>query len=183
MVARLTSQKGFDLVAAAMNDLMKKNIQLIILGYGEKHYQEIFEKMKTQYPGRFDIELAFDFSSEHKIVAGADIILVPSRYEPCGLTQMHALRYGTVPVVRETGGLKDTIYEYDPDKSAGNGFRFKASTVLDFLGAVDQALIVYKQKKLWELLIKNGMKEDHSWEKSAQAYKELYENITQNPGW
>jgi len=183
MVARFTSQKGFDLVTAAMSDLMKKNIQFIILGYGEKHYQEIFENMKTQYPRRLDIKLAFDFSSEHKIIAGADIILVPSRYEPCGLTQMHALRYGTIPVVRETGGLKDTVYEFDPDKGTGNGFLFKASEVPDFLGAIDRALSVYKQKKLWELLIKNGMKEDHSWGKSAQVYKEIYEHITQNSGW
>ncbi len=182
MVARLTSQKGFDLVAAAMNSLMKKNIQFIILGYGEKYYQETFEEMKIQYAGRLDIKLAFDYSSEHKIIAGSDIILVPSRYEPCGLTQMHALRYGTVPVVRETGGLKDTVHEFDPDKGTGNGFLFKVSEIPDFLNSIDRALSMYMQKKLWESLIKNGMKEDHSWEKSAQTYKELYENMTRNSG-
>jgi starch synthase len=177
VVARLTSQKGFDLITAVMNDLMKRNVQFVILGHGEKLYLEIFNKMKSQYPRQLAIELVFDAYKEHKVIAGADMIAVPSRYEPCGLTQMHGLRYGSVPVVRETGGLKDTVHEFNPETGMGNGFLFKEYSVSGLLGAIDRSLSVFKNKQLWELLVKNGMKEDLSWEKSARAYNKLYTDL------
>ncbi|HEX9897378.1 MAG TPA: glycogen synthase GlgA [Dehalococcoidales bacterium] len=179
MVTRLTSQKGCDLVAMAMNALMERDIQLVLLGDGEKYYTELFEGMTEKYPGKIGVQMAFDELKVHKIIAGADFILIPSRYEPCGLTQMYGLRYGTVPVVRATGGLKDTIQEFNPEVGTGNGFLFSLNEVHDFLAAIDRALECYQQKDLWTTLIQNGMKENFSWEKSARLYKEVYSKLLQ----
>jgi starch synthase len=177
MVTRLTSQKGSDVVAAAMNDLMGRNLQFVMLGSGEKYYSEQFQKIAAQYPGRVGVELAFDESKVHKIIAGADIILLPSHYEPCGLTQMYGLCYGTVPVVRATGGLKDTVHEFNAEEGKGNGFLFNSNEVTDLLEAIDRALSFYQRKNLWVLLVRNGMREDYSWDKSASAYKDLYASL------
>jgi starch synthase len=177
MVTRLTSQKGSDIVAAAMSDLMARKIQFVMLGNGEEYYSEQFRNITALYPGKAGIELAFDDSKVHKIIAGADMILLPSHYEPCGLTQMYSLRYGTVPVVRETGGLKDTVHEFNADDGTGNGFLFASNEVPDLLAAVDRALSIYQRKDLWAVLVKNGMIEDYSWDKSALAYKDLYTSL------
>jgi starch synthase len=179
MVKRLTSQKGCDLVAMAMNTLMERDIQFVLLGDGEKYYTELFEGMTEKYPGKIGVQMAFDELKVHKIIAGADLILVPSRYEPCGLTQMYGLRYGTVPVVRITGGLKDTIEEFNPETGKGNGFLFSLNEVPDLLTVIDRALECYQRKDLWVILLKNGMKEDFSWKKSARLYKEIYQKLVQ----
>jgi starch synthase len=177
MVARLTSQKGCDLVAMALSSMMERDIQFVLLGDGEKYYTELFQDLAEQYPGRMSVQVAFDEIKVHKIVAGADFILIPSRYEPCGLTQMYGLRYGAIPVARATGGLKDTIHEFNPETGIGNGFLFGLSEVADLLAAIDQALECYQNKELREIVIKNGMKENLSWEKSARIYKEIYQKL------
>lgn len=182
MVTRLTSQKGCDLMVMAMNALMEKDIQFVLLGDGEKYYSELFEGIVKQYPGRMSIQMAFDELKVHTILAGADIILVPSRYEPCGLTQMYGLRYGTVPVVRTTGGLKDTIDEFNTETGKGNGFLFSLSEPADLMAAIDRALECYQRKDLWKTLIKNDMKENFSWEKSARFYKDIYQKLSQAIG-
>jgi starch synthase len=179
MVTRLSAQKGCDLVAMAMDVLMKRDIQFILLGNGEKHYTELFEGMTEKYPGKIGMQMAFDELKVHKIIAGADFILVPSRYEPCGLTQMYGLRYGTVPVVRNTGGLKDTIKEFNPETGKGNGFLFNLNEVSDLMAAIDRALKCYQRKDLWATLIKNGMKMNFSWENSTRLYKEMYQKLAQ----
>ena len=179
MVTRLTSQKGCDLVAMAMSALMERDIQFVLLGDGEKYYTELFEGMIEKYPGKIGVQMAFDELKVHTIVAGADILLVPSRYEPCGLTQMYGLRYGAVPVVRVTGGLKDTVEEFNPEAGKGDGFLFSLNEVPDLLAAIDRALECYQRKDLWAILIKNGMRENFSWEKSARLYKEMYQKLAQ----
>ena len=177
MVTRLASQKGCDLVASAFSSLMERDIQFVLLGNGDKYYNELFRGMVEKYPGRMSMNAAFDENQVHTIIAGADFILIPSRYEPCGLTQMYGLRYGTIPIVRATGGLKDTIHEFNPDTGTGNGFIFNLSQVIDFLAAIDRALGNYQHKDLWIKLIKNGMKERFSWEKSARLYKDIYQQL------
>lgn len=177
MVARLTSQKGCDLVAMALSSLMERDIQFVLLGDGEKYYTELFQSLAEQYPGRMSLQIAFDEAKVHAIVAGADFILIPSRYEPCGLTQMYGLRYGTIPVVRATGGLKDTIHKFNPEMGTGNGFLFGLSEVTDLLAAIDRALECYQHKELRKIVIKNGMKENFSWEKSSKLYKKVYQKL------
>jgi starch synthase len=177
MVSRLTTQKGFDLLKKSLPKLLSRNLQLIVLGTGDSKYQRFLVRAAARYPGKLAVRIVFDEPSAHKIIAGADLFLMPSRYEPCGLTQMYSLKYGTIPVVRATGGLKDTVQEFDPGTGRGNGFVFSAYRVRDLLEAVDQALELFSAKTRWRSLVKNAMAADFSWDKSAQAYLNLYQKL------
>jgi starch synthase len=152
----------------------------VILGAGDLKYQEMLAKLPEVQPKKIGVNIGFDNALAHKIEAGADMFLMPSRYEPCGLNQIYSLKYGTVPVVRATGGLDDTIEDYDPLAGTGNGFKFADYTGDAFLGAVKRALAVYVNKKAWRQLIANGMKCDFSWEKSAKEYLELYRRLVES---
>jgi starch synthase len=177
MVSRLTAQKGFDLLEKAMEQLMSRDLQFVLLGTGDKQYQEFLTKASAKSPDRMGVRIEFDEALSHKIIAGADMLLLPSRYEPSGLTQIYGLKYGTVPVVRATGGLKDTIEEFDPKTGKGNGFVFVPYEVQPLLDAVDRALAAFRDKKAWAALMQNAMAADFSWDRSAQTYLELYKKL------
>jgi len=177
MVSRLTTQKGFDLLKKALPKLLSRNLQLIVLGTGDSNYQKFLVRAAARYQGKLAVRIVFDEPSAHKIIAGADLFLMPSRYEPCGLTQMYSLKYGTIPVVRATGGLKDTVQEFDPGTGSGNGFLFSAYRVRDLREAVDRALELFSRKTQWRSLMRNAMAADFSWDKSAQAYLDLYQKL------
>ena len=181
MVARLTSQKGCDLLEAAMDTVMSRSVQFVLLGSGDKRYTDIFSAMPARYPGRMAAQVAFDEAKVHTIIAGADFLLIPSRYEPCGLTQMYGMRYGTPTVARATGGLKDTIQEFNPDTKTGTGFLFEKYEADDFVAAIDRALGYYGHKDEWVPLMKNGRKTSFSWDKSARAYRDLYQKLIRQP--
>jgi len=173
MVTRLTGQKGIDLVIRAMPELMKQDMALVIVGMGDKKIEARLRRACAKYKGRVGLNIAFDNSLAHLIEAGSDIFLMPSRYEPCGLNQIYSQRYGTIPVVRATGGLDDTVRDYDVDDMP-TGFKFKRYAASDLARAVTRALKVFKDKKKWAELRENAMKEDFSWSRSAKRYMELY---------
>ncbi|MGB8952377.1 MAG: glycogen synthase GlgA, partial [Candidatus Aminicenantales bacterium] len=181
MVSRLAGQKGLDLLCNALESLFRTDVFLIILGTGEENIQNVLKAAQEQHPSRFGLHIAFDEALAHKITAGSDLFLIPSRYEPCGLTQMYSLKYGTIPVVRATGGLEDTIQEFNPETKTGNGFKFQEYTAEAFLKSLEKALQIYPQKNLWRRLIQNAMASDFSWERSAQDYLRLYETLVQSP--
>jgi starch synthase len=177
MVSRLTEQKGFDLLKKVLPKLLSRNLQLVVLGTGDSKYQRFLVRAANQYPGKLAVRIVFDEPSAHKVIAGADLFLMPSRYEPCGLTQMYSLKYGTIPIVRATGGLKDTVQEFDPKTGMGNGFVFSAYRVRDLLAAIDRALELFSRKIRRRSLVKNALAADFSWDKSAQAYLDLYQKL------
>jgi starch synthase len=174
MVSRLADQKGFDLVAQAAHALMERDVQVAILGTGEYYYHQLLWELSQRYPGKFGVQLAFDLEVAQKIYAGSDFFLMPSRFEPGGLGQLIAMRYGSVPIVRHTGGLADSVQEHDSLWSTGNGFLFGPYDVGHMLGAIDRALIVYHQPENFKKLIQINMQLDHSWEHSARQYLEFY---------
>ena len=177
MVSRLAWQKGFELVAESIDQLMKLNVQLVILGTGSAEYQNMLEKLKEKYPENIAIAIKFDNTLAHLIEAGSDIFLMPSRYEPCGLNQMYSLRYGTVPVVRKTGGLADTVINYENDSNKGNGFVFEAYSSSEMVSAVKNAIEIFKDTKTWQKVVKRGMKQDFSWKSVAENYIKLYSRL------
>ncbi|MBI5970019.1 MAG: glycogen synthase GlgA [Deltaproteobacteria bacterium] len=172
MVSRLAEQKGFDILLEALPEIMKNDIGLVILGEGETRYQEALIEAAKIHPGRVSVKIAFSNALAHLITAGSDVFLMPSRYEPCGLNQMFALRYGTPPVVRATGGLQDTVS--DAADGSATGFKFRGYSASALVGKLKEAEAGYKDKKAWALLQKNGMKKDFSWDVSARRYIELY---------
>ena len=174
MVTRLSSQKGIDLLIQSFVELMVQDAALVILGSGDDRYEIFFHEQNENYPGRFRYINGFDEKLAHQIIAGSDLLLMPSLYEPCGLTQMYALRYGTVPLVRRVGGLADTIKAFQSGKNQGTGFLFKPSEADDWMLLLQKALDLYSKKKVWRSLMLNGMKQDFSWEKSAKEYVRLY---------
>jgi len=175
-ISRLADQKGFDLIERAFDQLMADGVQFVLLGTGEKHYHEVFAEIAEKYPKQAGIKIAYDDTLAHLIEAGADIFLMPSLYEPCGLNQMISLKYGTVPVVRATGGLDDTIENFSARSGKGNGFKFKEYSSAAMMKKLGDALKLYrKNPKAWEQLQKKGMKEDHSWGAKAQEYIKLYQ--------
>ncbi len=176
VISRLTDQKGFDLLAEIMDDLMGLGAQFVLLGTGEEKYNLLFQKIGQKYPRQTGIRITFDNALAHKIEAGADIFLMPSRYEPCGLNQIYSLKYGTVPIVRATGGLDDTIQDYDPLSGEGNGFKFKDYRASELLCTIKLALEAYRDNALWEKLMIRGMAMDFSWEQSARPYVKVYED-------
>lgn len=171
MVTRLTAHKGLDLVSWAAEKLLNKNVQFAILGTGDKGYESYFSYLRNRFPDKVSVNFRFDKDFSKKIYAGADIFLMPSKSEPCGLAQMIASRYGTVPIVRQTGGLYDTIHEGD------NGFTFYAYNGDEMLYAITRAIDLYDCKEKWQSLVKNVMKKDFSWSNSAKKYFELYGSI------
>ncbi|MFC1883853.1 glycogen synthase GlgA [Thermodesulfobacteriota bacterium] len=176
-VSRLDIQKGMDLIIKILDKILKMDVGIIILGSGGGEIEEKLLRVSKGNEGRVGIKIGFDDGLAHRIIAGSDIFMIPSRYEPCGLTQMYALKYGTVPVVRATGGLDDTISEYNPDTGKGNGFKFYAFEPNEFLDAIKRALKLYRNKGKWKNLIKTGMESDFSWGRSARKYLKLYETI------
>jgi starch synthase len=176
MTTRFFERKGIDLVESIMDDLMKLEVGFIIQGTGEERHHYILQEMSLKYHERLGLLIGYTEELAHQIIAGADIFLMPSRYEPCGLDQLYCLRYGTIPVVRATGGLDETIQEFNPATGEGTGFKFKGYTPAELLGAVQRALAVYQQPKVWEALMKSNMALDYSWGKTAAPkYVELYQ--------
>ena len=177
MVTRFASHKGLDLVKYIFDDLMRDNVSVVILGSGEKVYEDFFRDMQNKYPGRVAAKIGFLPALSKKIYAGADVFLMPSKSEPCGLAQMVAARYGTLPIVRETGGLKDSICDMGSDSPERNGFTFKTYNAHDMLGAIQRAEGLYCNKKLWREAQECAMSSDFSWDKSAGEYVNMYKTI------
>ncbi len=174
MISRLVDQKGFDLLENAFHRMLALDLGLVILGYGEAQHQDVLREMAQRYPTKVGIHIGFDNTLAHKIIAGSDLFLMPSRFEPCGLNQMYSLHYGTIPVVRSTGGLDDTIEAYEPASERGNGFKFGAYDAEALLATLQQALTLYRDRTAWERLMRRGMQMDFSWASPAQAYADLY---------
>ena len=179
IVSRLTDQKGLDLVQCVMDELCQDNIQLVILGTGEERYENMFRHYAWKYPDKVSANIYYSEAMSHKIYAACDAFLMPSLFEPCGLSQLMALRYGTVPVVRETGGLKDTVEPYNEYESKGTGFSFANYNAHEMLGAVRYAQrIYYDKRREWNKIIDRAMSKDYSWKTSAMKYQELYDWLT-----
>jgi starch synthase len=177
MVTRLDTQKGLDLVEDAWDDLMRRDLQFVLLGSGERVHMERFARFRDRYPGKVSINLSFDDDLSRRIYAGGDIFLMPSHYEPCGLGQLIALRYGTLPVVRRTGGLADTVFDPDENPRQGNGFVFDEPSAAALLSALDRALRLYSDRPAWLRLVRQAMTGDNSWTHSAELYIKCYEKI------
>jgi starch synthase len=177
IISRLADQKGFDLIGEVLDQLMKLNLQFVILGVGEKKYHALFEKAAKKYPTKIAIALRFDHQLAHWIEAGSDMFLMPSRYEPCGLNQFYSMKYGTVPIVRSTGGLAETVEQIDPTKGTGTGFKFEKYDSKEMLSTVKLAMQVYANQAIWLKIVKNGMSKDFSWEASARKYIQLYKKL------
>lgn len=172
MITRLVSHKGLDLVQSVIESVLRDDVQFILLGTGDSHYEHYFKDLASRYTGKVASVIAFNGDLSRKIYSGADIFLMPSKSEPCGLSQMIASRYATVPVVRETGGLYDSIKPYG---AGGNGFTFAAYDAGDMLYVIREAMALYRNKRSWYALMKKAANTDFSWQRSAEAYKELYE--------
>jgi len=177
MISRLTAQKGFELVEAIFSELMSRNLQFILLGSGEPRLEHFFRAAAEQYPNRVAARIGFDDRLAHQIEAGADIFLMPSRYEPCGLNQLFSLKYGTPPIVRAVGGLRDSVQDYDGQLGTGTGFVFEKHEPLALLEAIDRSLSAYRDGKSWTALRRRAMSMDFSWERSAQSYSNLYKQL------
>lgn len=177
LISRLYDSKGFDLIQKAFNDLLKFKCQIVLLGTGDKKYHTFFEKMAVKKSDQFACYLGFNDELAHLIEAGSDMFLMPSYHEPCGLNQMYSLVYGTVPIVRETGGLADTVIRYDEKTEEGNGFVFKKYDSAEMLKEIKRAIKLFEDKKTWQKIMKSGMKSDFSWDVSAKKYIELYKTI------
>jgi starch synthase len=173
-VSRLTEQKGVDVLISAIEELVESGVMLAILGRGERKYEEVLTEAAEEFPGRVAVRIGHDDELAHQMQAGADILLVPSHFEPCGLTQLYALKYGTIPVVRATGGLEDTVVAYDARTGEGTGFKFAPYTSAALVEAVQQAILLHKQPKKWQKLMRNAMACDFSWQASVKEYEKLY---------
>ncbi len=174
MVSRLADQKGFDLIHEVADDIVALGANIVVLGTGQMEYHEFLEKLAERHAGRVAAHLTFNNELAHWIEAGSDMFLMPSRYEPCGLNQMYSLRYGTIPIVRETGGLADTVRDYDPDGDEGTGFVFQEYDAGAMLGAIRRAVETFGQAGLWAGIMARAMVLDYSWRASAQKYADLY---------
>lgn len=176
-VSRLVGHKGMDLIQAVFGRIMELPVQFVLLGRGEWNYEQFFSSMQAQYPGRVSVNILYSESLSSAIYAGADMFLMPSKSEPCGLAQMIAMRYGTVPIVRETGGLKDTVFPAGAADERGNGFTFASYNADDMLYVVREAVETYGDETRWKELMKRGMTGDFSWSRSAAEYAEIYREI------
>ncbi|MFE8698147.1 glycogen synthase GlgA [Cytobacillus sp. FJAT-53684] len=174
MVTRLTKQKGIELVRCVFQELISEDIQLLILGTGDKEFEQFFRDMEAAYPNKCKAYIGFDEGLAHQIYAGADLFLMPSKFEPCGLGQLIAMKYGTVPIVRETGGLNDTVHSFNVLTDEGNGFSFSHFNAHDMLFTIERALSFYRDEECWETIVKNAMEMDYSWAQSAFKYNRLY---------
>ncbi len=177
LISRLSGQKGLNFIIDRIGELMAKDLQFVLLGTGDDYYQDHFRRIAVEYPEKISIHLEFNTKLAQKIYAGSDMFLMPSRFEPCGLGQIISLRYGTIPIVRATGGLAETIIDYDADTNRGNGFSFSNFSSDEMLDAIDRAIMVYKEKPdEWGKLVIRALESDFSWNKSASKYVELYIN-------
>ena len=181
LISRLFDSKGIDLIEKILPQLLKLDIQMIVLGTGDKKYHSFFDQIAKKHSDKFACYLGFNDDLAHLIEGGADILLMPSKYEPCGLNQMYSLNYGTIPVVRETGGLADTVKKFNEKTKEGTGFVFKKYNAKDLLTEIKRALKVYRDKDTWNKIVKAGMKEDFSWNSSAKKYIDLYKTILNEP--
>jgi starch synthase len=175
--SRFASQKGFDLLEEIAGRLAERDVAVVSLGTGEPYYEKFFRDFAYANAARFSVQIRYDDAMAHKIEAGSDIFLMPSRFEPCGLNQIYSLKYGTVPVVRATGGLDDTVEEWNSKRHSGTGFKFEHYEAQALLDAVDRALAAFWDKKQWSQLIQNGMAQNFSWDKPAHEYAALYEEV------
>jgi starch synthase len=180
LVSRLVDQKGLDLIAEILEELFQLDLQIVVLGTGDVKYQELFVDLARRYPAQLGVKIGFDNALAHKIEGGADFFLMPSKYEPCGLNQMYSLKYGTIPIVRATGGLDDTVGDFDPQRVSGNGIKFTAYSGAVLLEAVKRAIALYTNRSLWSQLLAAAMNADFSWHRSAAEYANLYEKIARN---
>lgn len=180
IISRLVSQKGFDLIACVLEELLTENVQIVLLGTGDEYYENFFKDIGERYKDKFSTIIRFSNELSHKIYAASDMFLMPSKFEPCGLSQILSLRYGTVPIVRETGGLYDTIEAYNETTGKGNGFSFKNYNAHDMLYTIKRAIRYYEDSKTWSDLMNNGMECDFSWNASAIKYVELYRKLCNN---
>ncbi len=179
IVSRLTSQKGFDLIQHLIDEICTEDVQVVILGTGDEHYENMFKYYDWKYSDRLSAQIYYSEEMSHKIYAAADAFLMPSLFEPCGLSQLMALRYGTVPIVRETGGLKDTVEPYNEYESRGTGFSFSNYNAHEMLNAIRYAKhIYYNRKREWNKIVERAMDKDYSWRSSALEYQELYDWLT-----
>jgi len=179
IVSRLVSHKGLDLICEVLHDMMELPMQLVILGKGDQKYEEFFDWAAKQYPGRLAVRLAYNEALSMAIYSGADLFLMPSKSEPCGLSQMIAMRYGTLPIVRETGGLKDSVQAYEAWRDSGNGFSFANYNSSDMLHVIQEAVELYHSNpEAFARLRQRAMECDFSWARSAEAYLRIYANIT-----
>jgi starch synthase len=179
IVSRFAAQKGFDLITQIMERLAREEMIIVTLGNGDKTYEEMFLRLNKQFPQKIAVRIAYDNTIAHKIEAGSDMFLMPSRYEPCGLNQIYSLRYGTVPIVRATGGLEDTIESWDARTGKGTGFKFTDYNGEALLLAIKEALRAFRDRSSWQQLMRNGMSKDFSWNASAKEYARVYERARQ----
>lgn len=178
MISRLAGQKGIDILEETLPALLEDNeLQFILLGSGEEKFEKFFLALKDQFPEKVAVHIGFEENLAHQLYAGADIFLMPSHFEPCGLSQLISMQYGTVPVANRTGGLKDTVFEYDRSTGKGNGFLSDFSRDSNFGDAVVRALTLYRDSEHWNTIKQNGIQADYSWKPSAKAYEELYHNL------
>ncbi len=177
IVSRLVEQKGFDLIAEAMEELLSLDIQLVVVGTGDPKYEEMFKNAAWNHPKKISVNILFSNELAHKVYAAADLFLMPSAYEPCGLSQLIAYSYGTIPIVRETGGLRDTVIPYNEFTGEGTGFSFYANNKNDMLCVIKLALKYFADKNVWNKLQKNAMMLDFSWDASAREYRKLYNEL------
>lgn len=177
IVSRLVGQKGFDLIACVIDEMLQMDIQLVVLGTGDYNYEEMFKNAAVRYRGKVSANIKYDGVLAQRIYAGSDMFLMPSLFEPCGLSQLYSLRYGTVPIVRETGGLNDTVLAYNEFTGEGTGFTFTNYNAQEMLDAIKCAIGFYGQKDVWKAIVRSGMKKDFSWNNSAKEYLDLYEKL------
>jgi starch synthase len=181
MISRMVDQKGFDLLAAVPDELAALDAVFVVLGSGEPKYQNLWTDLAAKHPDRISVRIGFDESLAHLIEGGADIFLMPSAFEPCGLNQMYSLRYGTVPVVRAVGGLAETVTDCAPGARQATGFVFTEYSSAAMLGALRRALAAYRDRRTWRMLQLAGMRQDHSWDRSAREYVKIYERALNRP--
>ena len=179
MISRLVGHKGVDLLKCVIHELLCEDVQLVILGKGEAQYEDFFKSIQSQYSTKCRTIIAYNKDLSSKIYSGADIFLMPSKQEPCGLSQMIACKYGTVPVVRKTGGLADSITPFNETRKAGNGFRFTNYNAHEMLYVLKDAIFTYGDKAVWDKIVKKAMKTDFSWKKSAKEYQKIYNELLQ----
>ncbi|HJV15790.1 MAG TPA: glycogen synthase, partial [Bacillales bacterium] len=177
MISRLTKQKGLELVKCVLDDILLEDIQLIILGTGDVQFEEYFRQAAKGYPDKLKVHIGFDESLAHQLYAGADLFLMPSKFEPCGLGQLIAMRYGAIPITRETGGLNDTVQSWNEFTEEGNGFTFRNFNAHDMLYTIKRAIHFYHHPHTWKMIVAIVMEKDHSWAQSAFKYSKLYTGL------
>lgn len=176
IISRVVQHKGFDILIESLKELLKEDIQFVLLGLGDEHYINRFNMLKEQFPDKVSVNNVFDAKLAKKIYAGSDIFMMPSIFEPCGLSQLISFRYGTIPIARRTGGLNDTVIGYLGNKEEGNGFTFWGNRTEDLIEVANKAIQTYKDKEVWKKLVERAMNQDHSWSHSAKEYAKLYDD-------